>query len=231
MGIASRGLASSATPWRSDRLIRIRDRALALGFDAVGFCRPNSATKHARGWQNSSPPASTATWAGSPTAAMQRSHPRSAVAGGAQRHRLGLSYAPERDPLATLAQRDRGTISVYARNRDYHDVVKGMLKHLAQFIVARHRRAGESVRRYGAGDGEAAGRTRRDRLAGQAHQPRFAHAWLVAVPRRDLHHARPAARRAACRSLRHLHAVPGQSARPTRSRRRTGSMRRAASPT
>ena len=50
---------------------------------------------------------------------------------------LGLSYAPDDDPLATLARADRGTISVYARNRDYHDVVKGMLKHLAQFIVSR----------------------------------------------------------------------------------------------
>ena len=50
---------------------------------------------------------------------------------------LGLSYAPNDDPLATLARRDRGSISVYARNRDYHDVVKGMLKHLAQFIVSR----------------------------------------------------------------------------------------------
>ena len=32
---------------------------------------------------------------------------------------------------------DRGNISVYARNRDYHDVVKGMLKHLAQFVATR----------------------------------------------------------------------------------------------
>jgi epoxyqueuosine reductase len=50
---------------------------------------------------------------------------------------LGLSYAPEGDPLATLARPAHGNISVYARHRDYHDVVKGMLKHLAQFIVAR----------------------------------------------------------------------------------------------
>ena len=40
-----------------------------------------------------------------------------------------------RSPRCPLA--DRGSISVYARNRDYHDVVKGMLKHLAQFIVSR----------------------------------------------------------------------------------------------
>jgi epoxyqueuosine reductase len=50
---------------------------------------------------------------------------------------LGLSYAPDDDPLATLSLPDRGTISVYARNRDYHDVVKGLLKHLAQFVVSR----------------------------------------------------------------------------------------------
>jgi epoxyqueuosine reductase len=50
---------------------------------------------------------------------------------------VGLSYAPEDDPLASLALHDRGTISVYARNRDYHSILKGKLKTLAQFIVAR----------------------------------------------------------------------------------------------
>ena len=50
---------------------------------------------------------------------------------------LGLSYAPEDDPMATVGLPDRGAISVYARNRDYHDLVKGMLKHLAQFIASR----------------------------------------------------------------------------------------------
>ena len=50
---------------------------------------------------------------------------------------LGLCYAPADDPLATLARPDRGNISVYARHRDYHDVLRGKLKHLAQFIVSR----------------------------------------------------------------------------------------------
>jgi epoxyqueuosine reductase len=50
---------------------------------------------------------------------------------------VALSYTPEDDPLATLAQRDRGTISVYARNRDYHDVMKPRLKALARFAAAR----------------------------------------------------------------------------------------------
>jgi epoxyqueuosine reductase len=46
----------------------------------------------------------------------------------------GLSYAPADDPLAPLAARERGTISVYARNRDYHDVVKKKLRALARWI-------------------------------------------------------------------------------------------------
>ena len=50
---------------------------------------------------------------------------------------LGLSYAPGHDPLATLAHPGRGNISVYARARDYHEIVKGLLKQLASFIVAR----------------------------------------------------------------------------------------------
>ena len=39
--------------------------------------------------------------------------------------------------MAPLSMPDRGTISVYARNRDYHDLIKGKLKHLAQFVVSR----------------------------------------------------------------------------------------------
>src|SRR5262245_66147670 len=44
---------------------------------------------------------------------------------------LGMSYAPEADPLAVLAERSRGAISCYAQSRDYHDVVKAGLKQVA----------------------------------------------------------------------------------------------------
>ncbi|RIX99506.1 tRNA epoxyqueuosine(34) reductase QueG [Aureimonas flava] len=50
---------------------------------------------------------------------------------------LGLNYGPDEDPLAILRRADRGAISVYARHRDYHDVVKGKLKELAGRLVAR----------------------------------------------------------------------------------------------
>ncbi|HVZ14518.1 MAG TPA: tRNA epoxyqueuosine(34) reductase QueG [Bauldia sp.] len=44
---------------------------------------------------------------------------------------VGLNYGPAHDPLAALALRDRGVVSVYAQNRDYHDLVRGRLKELA----------------------------------------------------------------------------------------------------
>jgi epoxyqueuosine reductase len=115
----------------------IRRHALGLGFDAVGFA-PAALARQARerlrdflaagqhgdmGWLAER--------------VEQRSHPQSLWPEARSVICLGLSYAPADDPLATLARPDRGSISVYARNRDYHDVVKGMLKHLAQFVVTR----------------------------------------------------------------------------------------------
>ncbi len=50
---------------------------------------------------------------------------------------LAMNYGPEHDPRELLARRDRGAISVYARNRDYHDVMKGRLKEIAGKIVAK----------------------------------------------------------------------------------------------
>ena len=50
---------------------------------------------------------------------------------------LAVNYGPEGDPLATVARPEAGNISVYARHRDYHDVIKGRLKTLAGWLVAR----------------------------------------------------------------------------------------------
>jgi epoxyqueuosine reductase len=67
----------------------------------------------------------------------QRAHPRALWTEARSVIALGLSYAPEDDPLAVLDRPECGNISVYARGRDYHDIVKGMLKHLGQFVVSR----------------------------------------------------------------------------------------------
>jgi epoxyqueuosine reductase len=52
---------------------------------------------------------------------------------------LGMNYAPDHDPLASLERRDRGAISVYAQGDDYHDVIKRKLRRLAASIARDHR--------------------------------------------------------------------------------------------
>lgn len=49
---------------------------------------------------------------------------------------LGLNYGPDESPLALLARKDRGAISVYARGDDYHDLIKAKLKTLARWLIA-----------------------------------------------------------------------------------------------
>ena len=49
---------------------------------------------------------------------------------------LAEMYSPGHDPLEDLKHRDLGAISVYARGRDYHDIVKKRLKRVARWLVA-----------------------------------------------------------------------------------------------
>ncbi|WP_370029852.1 tRNA epoxyqueuosine(34) reductase QueG [Oceanicella sp. SM1341] len=48
---------------------------------------------------------------------------------------LAENYGPEEDPLPLLERREGGVISVYARGRDYHDVVKKRLKRLGRWLI------------------------------------------------------------------------------------------------
>ncbi len=56
---------------------------------------------------------------------------------------FGMNYGPEHDPRDVLAMPDRAAISVYAQNRDYHDLIKGRLKEVATRFAAR---GGEDVK-------------------------------------------------------------------------------------
>ena len=49
---------------------------------------------------------------------------------------LGESYAPDHDPTDILKHPEKGAISVYAQNKDYHDLVKKRLKRLARWLIA-----------------------------------------------------------------------------------------------
>ena len=55
---------------------------------------------------------------------------------------LGMSYAPDVDPLALEGDPEKARISVYAQGRDYHDVIKKALKALARWLIAEGQKAG-----------------------------------------------------------------------------------------
>jgi epoxyqueuosine reductase len=66
------------------------------------------------------------TWRGNPAALWPEA--RSVVM-------LAELYTPDHDPLDVLGQPDRAAISVYAQNRDYHDLVKKRLKRLGRWLI------------------------------------------------------------------------------------------------
>ncbi|MBE0532540.1 MAG: tRNA epoxyqueuosine(34) reductase QueG [Rhodospirillales bacterium] len=113
----------------------IRGKAFEMGFDAAGFARAGA------------PPADGAnlaafldggrhgdmTWLADTFA--RRADPRALWPEARTVIALGVNYGPAEDPRALQGRADRGAISVYARNRDYHDVVKKRVKRLARWIV------------------------------------------------------------------------------------------------
>ncbi|MET0569465.1 MAG: tRNA epoxyqueuosine(34) reductase QueG [Hyphomicrobiaceae bacterium] len=64
----------------------------------------------------------------------RRQHPQALWSEARSAILLGLSYAPDRNPLEALSAKDHGVISVYAQGSDYHDVLKPKLKCIAGFL-------------------------------------------------------------------------------------------------
>ena len=115
---------------------RLVAQARAEGFSACGICRPDAVPEVAgrlaafleAGYQGQMHWLAERThWRGNPVALWPEA--RSVIM-------LAENYGPSHDPLAVLQQRDCGAVSVYAQNRDYHDVVKKRLKRLARWLVA-----------------------------------------------------------------------------------------------
>ena len=124
-----------STENKSDAKQAIRDCALDLGFDVVGFA-PAVLKKNARkrlsefisdGYHGDMG------WLAERT--QQRSQPTDLWPRVQSVIVVGLNYGPNDDPLEVIAKPERGSISVYARGRDYHDVVKKKLRSLARFIA------------------------------------------------------------------------------------------------
>jgi epoxyqueuosine reductase len=115
---------------------RLKARAIEEGFSACGICAPDATPETAgrlvafvaAGWHGQMRWMAERTgWRGS--AASLWPEARSVIM-------LAEVYTPGEDPRNLLKQRDRGAVSVYARGRDYHDVVKKRLKRLGRWLVA-----------------------------------------------------------------------------------------------
>jgi epoxyqueuosine reductase len=114
---------------------QIAAQARLEGFAAMGVCRPDSIPQapdrlkafvdqdhHGQmGWM-----AERMTWRADPAALWPEA--RSVIM-------LAELYTPEHDPREILTRPDRAAISVYAQNRDYHDVAKKRLKRLGRWLV------------------------------------------------------------------------------------------------
>jgi epoxyqueuosine reductase len=133
--------AKEATPGQLRDIIR--NEALRLGFDAIGFA-PADLSPEARrfrleqltnfveqGYQGDMG------WLGERTEA--RVDPTTLWGEARTVISLAINYGPESDPREVLAARNRAAISVYAQGRDYHEVVKSKLKALGRFIWDEYR--------------------------------------------------------------------------------------------
>ena len=114
---------------------RIRARAAELGFAAIAFASADAEPRLARdlaGFVAQGRHGDMDWLARTPE---RRASPKGLWPEARSVIVLGENYAPRSDPLAALADPERGAISVYARGRDYHDVMKKKLKALARWLA------------------------------------------------------------------------------------------------
>lgn len=113
----------------------LQQKAFELGFDQFGICKAQLPPEKAQQLREFIDKERHGDMGWLKDRAYQRSSPdhlwpevKSAIA-------LGVNYGPDIDPLLNLQSPNIANISVYARHRDYHDMIKGWLKHLAQYII------------------------------------------------------------------------------------------------
>jgi epoxyqueuosine reductase len=114
----------------------IRARARAEGFDVVGFAAAGMPRSIQRAWHAFLAAGRHGEMAWLARHAERRQSPDSLWPEAQSAIVLGLNYGPDEDPLAVLAKRTCGAISVYARHRDYHELIKGRLKQIAGWLAA-----------------------------------------------------------------------------------------------
>ncbi len=110
-------------------------RAREAGFDVIRITRPDAtplASSRLREWLAAGRHGQMA-WM--EDTEERRSHPGILWPDVKSVVMLAMNYGPDENPLELLERRDRAAISVYAKNRDYHDLVKSRLKQVARWLA------------------------------------------------------------------------------------------------
>lgn len=115
----------------------VRERALAEGFEVVGFADPDIGHQHGEKLTEflENRFHGDMTWL--ETHAQRRRTPKDLWPDVETVIVLGSNYGPDHLPhqrLDDLKRNCKGNISVYARNRDYHDVLKKRLKRIGRWM-------------------------------------------------------------------------------------------------
>ncbi|MFT4182516.1 MAG: tRNA epoxyqueuosine(34) reductase QueG [Rhizobium sp.] len=117
----------------------LRDEARAQGFDLCRITRPDAIPEAGVRLDQFLEQGYHGTMAWMEETRERRGNPRMLWGDVRSIAVFGLNYGPEEDPRGILEKPDKAAISVYARNRDYHDVIKGRLKEIATRFAARSR--------------------------------------------------------------------------------------------
>ena len=128
-------MTGSANP-KPVNLRALKTRARTLGFDAIGVtsaAAPALWAERLALWLSQGRHGNMA-WMADTRA--RRADPRALWSEAKSVIILAVNYGPDEDPLGVTHEPDKGAISVYARHRDYHDVIKGRLKTLGSWLVA-----------------------------------------------------------------------------------------------
>jgi epoxyqueuosine reductase len=112
---------------------KLKAQARALGFDAVGVASARDAWPASARLEEflSVGRHGDMAW----MAQERRGHPTTLWPDAKSAVIVGQSYAPAENSLDLLQEKAQGLVSAYAARRDYHDVVKGKLKQLGQWLA------------------------------------------------------------------------------------------------
>ncbi len=116
----------------------ITDRLLDEGFSSVGFAPSALGEREQRRLQEFVANGEHGTMAWMERHLERRLDPKALMAEAKTVIVVGLNYAPEADPMLNLERKCEGNISVYARNADYHDVMKKRLRRCASAIAVEY---------------------------------------------------------------------------------------------